>query len=536
MATDFPSDPTFDAMQARIDLRKLQVTEALIDHQPFQAQIALDNMRLSQRHQQASKELKAKEYAARIRSVRQIHIDKDYYRLNFYNELYFDPARTVARGLNHADGCRILIECYRTFYSRLCDPAMISQREVEFLLSICGQHTELAIGTPESEIIIKLLRVSWMRFNSEEYEKLSDCITYYSEIMLKMLQGGNYPIPGNISSMLAKIHNYLMDEIRNHFKFDFKEFTEFNTNKHFSGKGRELFRELRRYFAKKIWELRKRARQFEQTETGVPLEITYSDADKKELLFYRNHLAQLEKQLKDSNTQLKSAGIIDPKFNKPSRSQAFAHEVNDNSQPRKAKPSEPPKITQSTENKESEPPKRDEPQKINGCKGFVQYGVLNPNTSIPGYRHLVPKWLDQIQQERLRKRQREAARKAVEDADMKVISDLKMVINGPTEDKAPQPHPGQNKDLKELQTWAVPHEPIKLKDFKPNPADLEHPDVKYESAEDWAELAAERKEYRERQVHYLRIFKNLGKAHNQKIRELKIKRPKKPENDEEQKE
>jgi len=149
---------------------------------------------------------------------------------------------------------------------------------------------------------------------------------------------------------------------------------------------------------------------------------------------------------------------------------------------------------------------------------------------------LVPKWLDQIQQERLRKRQREAARKAVEDADMKVISDLKMVINGPTEDKAPQPQPGQNKDLKELQTWAVPHEPIKLKDFKPNPADLEHPEVKYESAEDWAELSAERKEYRERQVHYLRIFKNLGKAHNQKIRELKIKRPKKPEDDEKQKE
>ncbi|MFM7869448.1 MAG: hypothetical protein ACKPHU_34950, partial [Planctomycetaceae bacterium] len=271
----------------------------------------------------------AKEHAAQIRSVRQVHIDKDLYRLNFYNELYFDPAKTVAHGMNSAHGCRILIECYRTFYARLCDSAMLSSREYEFIMTLCGQQVEIPIGTIESQVVYRTLKIAQMRYESDQYETLRSAVDYYSNIILKHLLAGNYPIPGNISSMLAKIHNILMDEIRNHFDFNIEKFDEFNANTHFKGTGRQLFMEFRRYVAKKIWELRRRARMFEQIEPGIPLEITYSEADKKELLFYRNHLAQLEKQLKDSNSQLKSAGIIESGRNKISHFFASNHEVND---------------------------------------------------------------------------------------------------------------------------------------------------------------------------------------------------------------
>ncbi|MFM7128111.1 MAG: hypothetical protein ACKO0V_01980, partial [bacterium] len=268
MTNDPATDLTIDAMQARIDLRKRQETEALIDSHPFQAQIALDNIKVSMRHQQAVKDLKAKEHAAQIRSVRQVHIDKDLYRLNFYNELYFDPAKTVAHGMNSAQGCRILIERYRTFYARLCDSAMLSSREYEFIMTLCGQQVEIPIGTIESQVVYRTLKIAQMRYESDQYETLRSAVDYYSNIILKHLLAGNYPIPGNISSMLAKIHNILMDEIRNHFDFNIEKFDEFNANAHFKGTGRQLFMEFRRYVAKKIWELRRRARSFEQIEPG----------------------------------------------------------------------------------------------------------------------------------------------------------------------------------------------------------------------------------------------------------------------------
>ncbi|MFM7593158.1 MAG: hypothetical protein ACKO85_15325, partial [Isosphaeraceae bacterium] len=340
-----------------------------------------------------------------------------------------------------------------------------------------------------------------------------------------------------ISSMLAKIHNILMDEIRNHFDFNIEKFDEFNANAHFKGTGRQLFMEFRRYVAKKIWELRRRARMFEQIEPGIPLEITYSEADKKELLFYRNHLAQLEKQLKDSNSQLKSAGITESGRNKISHFFASNHEVNDTAPTTKAKPSEPPKKTQSESDTEPEQSKQEKPQQTNPCHGFVQKGILSKEITYSGYRPPVPDWLYRIQQERRRKRELQAAAKASNDLKIKVFTDLKQVISGPTEDTSPIDQLGQNKDLKELQTWVVPHEPVTLADVKPNPADLAHPTVKfYETAEDWADLLEGRKEIREKRVSLLKHLKHREAARYRKIREEKKKRLKKPEDDEKQKE
>ena len=536
MAGEIPQHLTNAELQARISLNMRQATFRASDTHPFHAQIMLDYAMLKDRHIAAMDELTAKEEALQIEAVRRKGVDKDFRELDFYNALYFEPARTVAEARNSADGCRLLIKAYRTLYYRFSTPTFLSAREREHIANLCGQFYDIPMGTIEAQIVNRLMHLSTVRYHSNEFQKLRDAAIYYAGHIVQEMKRQEIPNEGDIESQLVMVQVEVMDYLAKQGNLDWELFTLHNLNDYFKGTHKFLYQEMRRYLAKKLWELRRRARYYDALEARIPPTITYSDADKNELKFYRDHVASLGKQLKDAGTLLKSAGIIESGSNKFSRSSASIDEVNHGGPAQYARNQGEQKKAQSADLTDSDQQKQDDFDRINACNAFYQKGIIPRNKVSGGFGKLMPQWIAQRIQEKRDQRKADQAARA-ENQVNSVENKEDKSITGRSDQTGPACQSGNKSDLKELPTWHLPEEPMTLAEVVQDPEVVKDPELRvYESAEVWDEAYEDRKQVRADRVHFRKYRrKNLDvRYHN--IKEHGKKRPKKPESDEKQQE
>ena len=524
-----------DELRGVIARRSRELVMGLIDDHPLHAGHLLEHCLLMDKLHESDKNYDDKLDAVTISAVRRSCVEKEAIRVKFFHELHFFPAKTVSESANCAEGCRMLIKAWRLICDKLCTTLPFHQREEYLIANLCGDYPDQSIGSPDSQIVYRLLRISQKRYDKPEYHKLYDISSEFAQKIVdrinKEISQQEFPLVFNAA---RRIYENCQNLFRNDPSFKWDLYSEHVASKNDNKVPRLLYREIRLFVARKLRDLRTRLRHFEILESQAPVDIRLTKDDMAQVNFFQKRSESLSKRLKDNSTTLRSIGVMVSLDRKPGREIATISEMSHNPPVARAPIPKPPKKAQSTGAEQGDSFNPNQPEIVNPCDSFVPPVDKAELNRSDRYKPISPDFAKEQLQELFAGPKRNEPRLDYQQR-LNVFHSFYDSLQRKSHRMTVADRAMSKNDLKKSQSWEVADGQVKASDFGPGDVELAGPlHEHFQDKNDRDYVAEQREQIHQERANLKRLTDATDDARFRLEKEKQKKKPKKPETDDKQ--